>query len=74
MRQRVMGKKQFGLNKKKLAMEMRERGINWSDLSRALGVSRQAIGAMLYAKDGATLSTIIKFADALGINYKELLL
>jgi len=67
-------KTKFGINRKQLDKELKDRRWNWSDLSRAMGISRQALGSMLHAEFGPTLMTIVKISKALGVNYKSLLL
>ena len=74
MQQRSMMKKKYGLNTKKLKLEMDWRGWNFSDLAREMGIPRQRLGAMLHAEYGPSLVSTARIARALGINYKELLL
>jgi len=66
--------KQIGLNKTKLAEELTARRWNYSDLSRAMNISRQSLQVMLAESNSPRVETIGLIADALGVNYKTLLL
>ena len=60
------------LHKTKIRLEMERYGWNDSELARRMGVSRQAV-FKIFARNGITLKTIDKIADALGLNPKDLI-
>ena len=60
------------LHKSKIRLEMEKNGWNESELARRMGVSRQAVFAF-FRRDGITLKTIDKIADALGLDPKDLI-
>ena len=63
------------LNKRKIELEMERLNWNQSELARRMGVQRQAVNRYLGDKQvGISLKMIAKFADALGISAKDLLI
>ena len=59
--------------KKNLNFLVKNTTIRQSDLSKILGVTRQAIHNMMVNDSDIRLSTALKIADAFGIDAKDLL-
>ena len=62
------------LNRKKIVMELDRLGKNQAWLAREMGVTRQWIFQIINNSNGATLKTIDKIGQALGIDPKDLII
>ena len=61
------------LNIKRIRKEMDKMRLNQSDLARQAGVSRQFVSRKLLFPQSFSWQTIVKLADALGVEPQEII-